>query len=352
LFPFVRLLQWPSEDGLSINSENGKFLAALGCHIRPSLESVLQFTHQVQDDESRIKCLDYMSKRMGPHGPYRIEYSRLSHSQRSKFKILPATRLRFLQLDSEKTEMCSPSQCFTDISSGIMSYPVVDPNLQSRELYGTIFECRRSPDPDELLEQLLTLVQLAKKMTVSVTGATKGELSQRVMKTFALIFQYLSSKTSDFEKNSLASLRRTSFIPLLNDDGVVDWFRPEQVFFKTSESSDSLTELLFKAIEFSSFLSAVGVKEEASAKDLFLLIVQEPEAILEKLGKKKYVLLLRRLAANPPFSRVSPQIRNAPFLLAYTHMSDDDDAKDKQNFKLAKAEDIVSELHASLSLSC
>lgn len=275
----MRLLQWPSEDGLSMSSENGKFLAALGCHVRPSLESVLQYTSdRVNDDESRIKCLDYMTKRLGPHGPYQAEYTRLSHSRRSKFKIIRATRLSFLQPDNEKSEICSPTQCYSDIACGIMCYPVVDPKLESRELYGTIFQCKRSPAPDELLEQLLVLVQLAQKMSNSVNGAAKKELSGRVLKTFALIFQYLSGKTSDFNQRSLNQLRKIDFIPILNDEEVVEWFRPEQVFFKTSDGdTDSMTELLFKAVEYSSFFSAVGVKEEASAKDLFLLLLRSPE---------------------------------------------------------------------------
>ena len=323
-------------------SENGKFLAALGCHVRPSLESVLQYTSdRVTDDDSRIKCLDYMTKRLGPHGPYQVEYNRLSHSRRSKFKIIPATRLSFLQPGNEKSEICSPTQCYSDIACGIMCYPVVDPKLESRELYGTIFQCKRSPAPNELLEQLLVLVQLAQKMSNSVNGAAKKELAGRILKTFSLIFQFLSGKTSDFNQKSLNQLRKIDFIPILNDEGFVDWFRPEQVFFKTSDGdTDSMTELLFKAVEYSSFLSAVGVKEEASAKDLFLLLLNSPEQILKTLGEKKYVLLLRRLAANPPFSRVSPQVKAVPFLLAYTPVGENDEENDKKKFCLAKAEDI------------
>jgi Protein of unknown function (DUF3684) len=71
-----------------------------------------------------------------------------------------------------------------------------------------------------------------------------------------------------------------------------------------------------------------------------LLLLQSPQEILDTLGEKKYRMLLRRLAANPPFSRVSPQIRSSPFLLAYTSLSESEDSKEKDNFKLAKAEDI------------
>jgi Protein of unknown function (DUF3684) len=269
LFPFVRLLQWPSEDGLSVSSPNGKFLAALGCHVRPSLETVLHYTSErVKDDETRIKCLDFLTKRMGPHGVYLQDYARLTGARRAKYKVMPCVRLSFLQPDSEKRELCSPVDCYADISCGIMCYPVVDPKLDSSAVYGAIFQCHRSPPPDQLLEQLLVLVKLAKKMLGAVEGKNKKELSDRIMKTFSLIFQYLSGQTTDFNKTSLSSLRKESFIPLTNDDGgIVEFYRPDQVFFKGSNGgSDSLTELLFKAVDFSSFLSAVGVKEEASAR--------------------------------------------------------------------------------------
>ncbi|CAB9498392.1 HATPase_c domain protein [Seminavis robusta] len=343
LFPFCRLLQWPSEDSLAASSPNGKFLKALGCHVRPSLETVLHYTSErVKDDETRIKCLDYLSKRMGPHGVYQQDYNRLSGARRAKFKIMPCIRLSFLQPDAERSELCSPVECYADVSCGIMCYPVVDPKLASSDVYATIFQCPRSPKPDKLLDQLLVLVQLAKKMSASVESKNKKELSDRILKTFSLIFQFLSNQTADFDKTSLVSLRKVSFIPIADEEGIVEWYRPDQVFFRSSNGeSDSLTELLFKAVEYSSFLSAVGVKSEASARDLFLLLLRSPQDILDTLGEKKYRLLLRRLAANPPFTRVSPQIRSAPFLLAYTSLNDNpDDSKEKPSFKLAKAEDI------------
>lgn len=205
---------------------------------------------------------------MGPHGVYQQDYDRLTGVRRAKYKIMPCVRLSFLQPDSEKRELCSPVECFSDVGCGILCYPVVDPKLDSSAVYGAVFQCRRSPPPDQLLEQLLLLVKLAKKMLDTVEGTNKKELSGRILKTFSLIFQYLSGQTADFNKTSLSSLRTVSFIPLANDDGgVVEFFRPDQVFFKGSNGgSDSLTELLFKAVEFSSFLSAVGVKEEASAR--------------------------------------------------------------------------------------
>jgi Protein of unknown function (DUF3684) len=70
-------------------------------------------------------------------------------------------------------------------------------------------------------------------------------------------------------------------------------------------------------------------------------LLQSPDEILSTLGETKYRMLLRRLAANPPFTRVSAAIQTAPFLLAYTSLGDIGDSKEGQpNFKLAKASDI------------
>lgn len=163
---------------------------ALGCHVRPSLETVLHYTSErVKEEPTRILCLDYLSKRMGPHGAYQLDYNRLSYGRKAKFKIIPCVRLNFLQPDSESPELCSPVECFSDVACGILCYPVIDPKLESRELYGTIFQCQRSPKPDALLEQLLVVVKLAKRMVDAVDGVNKKELSDRVLKTFSLIFQ-------------------------------------------------------------------------------------------------------------------------------------------------------------------
>ena len=343
LFPFVRLLQWPSEESLSPSSPNGKFLVSLGCHVTPSLEAILDYTaNRVQDEETRIKCLDFLCKRMGPNGIYQVEYARMHPSRKAEFKVLPCKIKHFLR-NSERQEICSPVHCFSDQSAGVMCYPIIDTKLESRDIYSSIFQLRRAPPPDAVLEQLLSLAQVAQKMLSSVEGENQKELATRVTATFSKVFDYLSSRTGEFNESSLSSLRNIAFIPVHNEEDLVDWYKPEQVFFKRTqdEEKDSFTEILFKKVPYSGFLSAVGVKEEASARDLFLLVLADPGKILNTLGEKRYRMLLRRIAANPPFTRVSPPIRNSPFLLAYTAVTrEGDESAGKTNYQLAKADDI------------
>jgi hypothetical protein len=86
------------------------------------------------------------------------------------------------------------------------------------------------------------------------------------------------------------------------------------------------------------------VKQQATTEDIFQLMLKSPQSVLTTLGsEQKYRSLLRRVAANPPFSRVTTEIRNAPFLLAYslkTSEKKDDDSPDSSTYHLAKAQDI------------
>jgi len=88
----------------------------------------------------------------------------------------------------------------------------------------------------------------------------------------------------------------------------------------------------------------IVVKQEATTEDIFKLLIQAPQSVLAILGsEQKYRSLLRRVAANPPFSRVSSQIRSSPFLLAYSLKSTEKKEGapvDSTTFRLAKADDI------------
>jgi hypothetical protein len=87
------------------------------------------------------------------------------------------------------------------------------------------------------------------------------------------------------------------------------------------------------------------VKQQATTEDIFQLMLKSPQSVLATLGsEQKYRSLLRRVAANPPFSRVTTEIRNAPFLLAYSlntaSEKKDDSSPDSSTYRLAKAQDI------------
>mmetsp|Transcript_21806 Transcript_21806/g.64300 ORF Transcript_21806/g.64300 Transcript_21806/m.64300 type:complete len:720 (+) Transcript_21806:4029-6188(+) len=109
----------------------------------------------------------------------------------------------------------------------------------------------------------------------------------------------------------------------------IEWHVPRDVYFRggsgggsngdgDGDKEASLTSSLFHVIEFHPFLSAVGVKSEPSTQDLFQLLLSSPRDVLRRLGsEERYIALLRRIAADPPFGRATKEIAEAPFLLAY-----------------------------------
>ena len=98
IFPFIRLLQWPSEDDISERSLNGKFLVSMGVKPVPELLQILRYvSSEVPDGVTRLQCLDFVANRLGSGGTYQLEYSRLSRSDSTC-----CCRMRWLQNSGRK----------------------------------------------------------------------------------------------------------------------------------------------------------------------------------------------------------------------------------------------------------
>jgi hypothetical protein len=347
VFSFIRLLQWPSEDELTERTANGKFLTRLGCKVHPPLSKVLEYvSDEKMDDNVRIRCLEYVVKNLGPGGVYETEYMRLRSSKAIlNCRFLSCIRNEAFESGDPKRELHSPNDCYSDQTCMKMAFPVLRPDLEKTNgrLYGSCFQCKVHPDPDLLVSQLLHLVVTANAKIKQSRGDEYKKLCSNVSVTFDEIFSYLSTRSTEFSSAQLSALKTEKFIPCKVKDSI-EWYEPTDVYFKNSlkETEDSLTELLFHVMDFSPFLAAVGVQSEARTQDIFRLMLSNPDEVLATLGSEaKYRALLRRIAANPPFQRVTPKIRNAPFLLAYKIQEDDAvDGKAKASYLLAKAEDI------------
>jgi hypothetical protein len=337
LFPFVRLLQWPSDDELTPKSSNGQFLAKLGMKTHPELLSLLKYiSEEVKDSQIRVRCLGYVAKNLGPGGVYESQWRLIVPSILSSLKIMPCLVKKDVFVPASKQEdMQSPLHCYLDTSCLAMGFSVVDPTID----IASRFKVQHQPDVDLILSQLMYLVASAKsKLSVS------ANLSQQkqVLKAFDNIFSFMSQRSNEFGgTRAIASLKQEKFIPCLVDE-TIEWFEPENVYFKNANgTSDDLTESLFRVVEFSPFLAAVGVKSEATTADLFRLMLINADKVLQTVGsEEKYRMLLRRIAANPPFARTTPQICDAPFLLAYRISQDEDCEEEKHTYVLAKAKDI------------
>lgn len=231
--------------------------------------------------------------------------------------------------------------CCSDPRCAILGFPVLDLGNKSK-LYGNLFQCPEEPVPSASIQQMMFLVSLAKKALKASPAQKRAEFSGRITASFAAIFEYMSTRTADLTPSMMSGLASEDFIPCIVN-GEVHWFRPNMVFFKNKdgeeENGDSVTESLFHVVDFSPFLAGAGVKQEASTKDIFDLMIESPQTVLSAVkSEEKYKTLLRRIAAHRPFKSVTPQIREAPFLLSYT-VSEGSGPKEKASYKLAKAAD-------------
>lgn len=255
IFPFIKLLRWPSESEVSERSENGRFLVKLGIQTMPPLALILQYlSTEVSDEKKRMLCLDFLAARLGPNGHYSEMYSALKKDQ---FRFLPCVRRKPLESDELISEVQSPSACFSDKSCILLGFPVIDPRLgETSKVYGSLFQCPSEPQANELLRQLLHVVSTAKALKTSTSN--DDDTTVKILGTFSGIFEYLSHRSSDFSSSALNALRRESFIPC-NVKSRVQWFRVDQVFFRGApDQRDELTEDLFQLVEFSPFLATAG----------------------------------------------------------------------------------------------
>lgn len=338
IFPFVRSLLWPSEDDITERSPNGKFLVSLGVKSMPELLPALRHMSLDLSDEVRLPCLDFVAKRLGSGGAYQLEYSRLSTSTKTTLKFLPCVSISPLSGERKLTR-CSVVNCYSKDEPGVMGFATLNVGKKNK-LYGNLFQCAEEPTPIALIQQFQFLVNLAKKTLRSAPkGKEKTLFSQKLVSTFYRIFTYMSSRSSEINSTSLVN---EEFIPCLVN-GEVKWFRPNMVFFKSKsvDENGDITQLLFQVVDFSPFLASTGVRQEASTKDIFRRMIDSPKAVMTAVKHEdNYRALLRRVAAQPPFRRVTDDIRNSPFLLAYNTASDEKSSKEKATFELAKAADI------------
>ena len=354
--PFIRILQWPPDEKLSVNSADGKFLVKLGCKVNPPLQPFLQHLSTQDDltDEKRLQCLNFISKRLRPGGVYEREWTR-NYSSFKKTHFLPCARKDPFGDGVIVKEMRSPEECYSGPACQIMGFIILDPEVdrKSGHTYGSSFQLASKPPPQLLLKRLLEIVVTA-KMLLEHAGQDEESLALRdtILSLFEETFSYLSSRSTDFNSSHMKALQRESFVPCKDDTGVVRWYKPAEVYFTNTDGkeADEIVALLFHSISFSPFLASAGVKSEASVHDILYRLVTKPKEVLEKVGHEKYIYLLHRIASEP-MRNISPQIRQAPFLLAYNQdveikeEGEDNDEKEADDATaarpvLAKAEDI------------
>ncbi|GAX11731.1 hypothetical protein FisN_7Lh108 [Fistulifera solaris] len=285
-FSFCRRLQWETTS-LSEQSDAGLFLIKLGMKLLPPLAEVLQYmTRPDLAPSLRNQCLEFLADRLAPRGHYHAEYTKFMQRQ-FPYKFLPCTVLDPLHESNSSLNdvlLLSPQSCYTEKECAIMGFPILQ--ATDTQLYGNLFCCRSQPPSEDVLRQFQLIVDQCKKVPVE---------DRRIFALFEKqLFPYLSHH-ANLEPSHVRPLQAIKFIPLLNSDGKLQWYRPDQVFFTSTEN-------IFPIVPYySPFLASTGVQQEVSTKEIFLKMLDQPAQLLEQLGPTQYRVLLRRIASNPPF---------------------------------------------------
>ncbi len=359
IFPFVRFLQWPSSEGMA--KAHRDFLSKLGVMADPPLDSVMCFMEAECNNEGGVRneklyeaALTFLTQRLGPNGLYEKDFSRYRST-----KFLPCIRQN-LETGDEIMEMQSPSSCYYNPTALIMGFSTLDPQLDTVHI-ATRTRCNKDPSCEVLIKRLVHLVDISKAKFDHLEkngGGNDGErqkLVEKILALFDAVFSYLATRTSDFETRDLSAVAKKPFIPC-ETRGLVEFYLPSQIFFfrkavpfsgaTTEEDHDDvITQSLFKQIKFNSFLALVGVKTEPSLQEIFNLMVEKPDDVLDSLGEEMYKAVLRRVASDPP--QITANIRSSPFLLGYLVIDEEvaieEEGKDhvkKAQYVLARANDI------------
>ncbi|KAL7551449.1 hypothetical protein ACHAWF_014635 [Thalassiosira exigua] len=357
-FPFVKFLQWPATEGMP--RAHRDFLIRLGVRVNPPLAKVMGFLEEegknadgVRDEVVYASALQYLTQRLGPQGLYEKDFGRFRST-----KFLPCIRQN-LETGLILKEMQSPASCYYNPSSLVMGFSTLDPQLDTLHI-ATRTNCLKDPSAGPCIKRLVQLVDIsAAKLDYFEknpgTGDERKELTEKILTLFEAVFAYLASRASDFQKRDLSPLSNKPFVPC-ETRGQVVFYLPSQIFFKKESSAaskdnhDALTETLFQQTKYNAFLSLAGVKTEPSLQEIFDLMIEKPDEVLDSLGEPKYKMLLRRIASDPPFKHITKQMRSCPFLLGYlvideevTEAGNGDEDKEKgQNaqYVLSRAEDI------------
>ncbi|CDF34901.1 unnamed protein product [Chondrus crispus] len=340
-FPFVKTLQWSSET-LREDSPDGEFLVKLGCKVEVPLSELMKhLSVKVLDESDRRHGIDYLCKKLVAGGSYTADYK--NYLER---KFLPATVEYPLRANKRTIELHSPNSCFSSAECSCLGFPILDSHFTKgkRLGYDRVLRCATKPTSRELGTHFISVVGDAMRM------AKETSQTDEILKAFERVFEYLSTRATELDREMIEHLSKTPFIPQETGDGMT-WFLPREIYFSgDGGDGEDFTNSLFPVRRFSPFLATMGVKSQPSTEDLFRMVLSSPNRVLAKLGSSKYLALLRRIAANPPYREVTPQMKKSPFLLSIqltktleTRLdiqSGDSETQDRNKFVLAKACDI------------
>ncbi|PVU84550.1 hypothetical protein BB559_007584, partial [Furculomyces boomerangus] len=316
----IPTLKWPTHSHLKFaTSKEGEFMAILGLQAYPTCINLLGICSKQSvpkpseegyqpiqsidtsidtSDCLRTKSLEYLLQNFSL--VYMDEYKKTIDSYNIVF--LPAIvkkskpiRAKLEQSpDSWEAVLEHPYRCFANPDCSVLNFPTLDKRWRrDHDRLGV----RLNPPVNMLMEAV------HKYSYSSIDDATN-------------VFEYLSTRQSEFTSSNWNQWKKLAFIPIFSKDGsvLIKKIVPTKCYFTSSTNSTAASTetnqeydyktMFFETINFgqraSLFLRACGVRDEPLPVDLANQVITDPNAFLAVCGgvHEIYLDLIRQLASS------------------------------------------------------
>ncbi|GAP91732.1 putative hatpase c domain-containing protein [Rosellinia necatrix] len=327
----LNIIQWPG-GSLNYGSPEGKFLAALGLRMYPSVPKLVDLMAS-PDQQLREDAMTYF-------------ISQYYNNNYKTFNIATSNRA-FLPLQGDPKQLVSPSECFSNESVAILGF-----NILKKELHYDAQKFGVSQDPPILdcVQRLIKNPPNSRQVAVPV-------------------FRYFSGRINDLSDTVTKTLSNAQIVPVTRKTQVsgiisqrdsdsktnpVIHLSPRQCYLGTSIMYEDIFDFVDFGPPANAFLSHCGSNHEPTKLEIARLAAGEPARLLSVLrSPDKYLNLLRSLAGDMPTIKRDKELwkkmKTAPFLLAFKEISNpkgkgaeqEEDEESVRTYQLAAPSNIV-----------
>lgn len=284
------ILYWPSFYRYS--SPEGKFLTSLGLKQYPSMLEIIQIMTAAGSTNDQKKY-DY-AMRYFQENYIANNYARTDLSQIRSIPFLPVEGRPFPTL-------LSPSACYQNERSAIMSYAILRHDLKQ---YALRFGVALDPPIQDAIVRLMSNPPTSNRNSMEVFGYFAGRVAE------------LNGQLADTVGEAL-------IVPIVKRDEkqTVRLVSPRNCFLGDPSIYGEIFDFVDFGPEANSFLVRVGSKQEPNSVELAQMLVDSPARILGVLNERKYLELLRKLAESANRLKTEKtlwkDLKSRPCLLAY-----------------------------------
>jgi hypothetical protein len=310
------VLYWP--DTYNPNSSEAKMLKRLGIKSYPAGKDVIARIWRA----GQTKDINKFSTALNYYINY-YEQNGYSRDPKAEIQSLP-----IIQVEGKPfPNFVAPQSCYANPQAAVLGYPIMQ---QSMALHGDKFGVKKDPD-----------IQSCTNSIIGNPPVTEADAIK--------VFEYMASRLNEIGSLLADQLGSAQIVPIASKT-VTRLGTPNMCFLGDSSEYGDIFDFVDFGQRANSFLIRVGSKMEPTTFELAKMVRDGPARILESLGDKNYLGLLRRLAENAKTlkgdKKLWHQLQTAPFLMGFKEVvqkdsKDDEDYQSIWEYSLHKPSEIV-----------